>query len=314
MNLKSLNHNLEIIAPFLVSASYDHSILRNPEGGLKELDIISLGCGVQSTALYLMSSTGVLPRADYAIFSDTGKERKGTYETLEWLQNWAKENNGIPIIVNRDKNLWKDLRFSQRNGDPNKFAAIPAFTKNKDGSTGMLRRQCTSEYKIMMVDKEIRRLYFLIRRQRRPKTKVWLGITLEEIKRLSFPQSSWKETYYPFVGYLTGVKGKCEKVSSLKWRRSEVINWLIENGYPVPMKSACVFCPFMNDVEWHDLKTNSPDDFEAACLVDDAIRNSTKQGVENPIYLHRSCIPLREVVFDTSQTSLFAECSGNCHL
>lgn len=44
------------------------------------LKIISLGLGVQSTALYYMSSMGELPRCNYAIFVDTGKEKKKTIE------------------------------------------------------------------------------------------------------------------------------------------------------------------------------------------------------------------------------------------
>jgi len=39
------------------------------------MKVISLGLGVQSTALYYMSSMGELPRADYAIFADTGGEK-----------------------------------------------------------------------------------------------------------------------------------------------------------------------------------------------------------------------------------------------
>ena len=34
------------------------------------MKIISLGLGIQSTAMYLMSSLGLINRADYAIFAD----------------------------------------------------------------------------------------------------------------------------------------------------------------------------------------------------------------------------------------------------
>ena len=40
--------------------------------------IISLGLGVQSTAMYLMSSLGYIDRADYAIFADPGAELPDT--------------------------------------------------------------------------------------------------------------------------------------------------------------------------------------------------------------------------------------------
>ena len=77
------------------------------------MKIISLGMGVQSTALYLMSCNGDLPRADYAIFADPGAEHKDTYKMLEWLLDWAEKNDGIPIVVNKESSILKDLMNKQ---------------------------------------------------------------------------------------------------------------------------------------------------------------------------------------------------------
>ena len=63
------------------------------------LKVISLGMGVQSTALYLMSSMGYkVPRADFAIFADPQAEHPKTYKILDWLLDWKEKNNGIEII------------------------------------------------------------------------------------------------------------------------------------------------------------------------------------------------------------------------
>jgi hypothetical protein len=122
-----------------------------------DLKIISLGLGVQSTAVYLMSSIGDrLPRADYAVFADPGAEHYKTYEILEWLLKWKKENNGIPIIINKDKNLYKDIINKIPKAE--RVASIPAFSKNSDG---LLMRQCTSEYKIQPVVRACRKLHNL---------------------------------------------------------------------------------------------------------------------------------------------------------
>ena len=43
------------------------------------MKIISLGLGVQSTAMYLMSSLGYIEKADYAIFADPRAEHPKTY-------------------------------------------------------------------------------------------------------------------------------------------------------------------------------------------------------------------------------------------
>ena len=71
-----------------------------------DLKVISLGMGVQSTALYLMSSMGYkVPRADVAIFADPQAEHYKTYDMLEWLLKWQEDNDGIPIVINKDSNI-----------------------------------------------------------------------------------------------------------------------------------------------------------------------------------------------------------------
>ena len=73
------------------------------------MKVISLGMGVQSTALYMMSSLNYIDRADHAIFADPGAELPRTYEILEYLKDWTKYNNGIPIHVVNEKNLLLDI-------------------------------------------------------------------------------------------------------------------------------------------------------------------------------------------------------------
>ncbi len=136
---------------------------------MENMKIIALGMGVQSTALWLMSSLGYIkPRADYAIFADTGAEKTAT---IEYFNN-LNYDNYIPLIKVNYKNIYKDLMKGE-NSSGNRFASIPAFSENG----GMLRRQCTSEYKINQVDKKIRELYGLKKNQRYPKTEIWYGIT-----------------------------------------------------------------------------------------------------------------------------------------
>jgi len=49
------------------------------------MQVLSLGGGVQSTTLFLMNLTGEIdPPANFAVFADTGWERQGTYEDVEW--------------------------------------------------------------------------------------------------------------------------------------------------------------------------------------------------------------------------------------
>lgn len=61
------------------------------------LKVLSLGAGVQSTTVLLMSCLGELPKLDCAIFADTGWEPRAVYEHLAaWLKGYAAEH-GIPV-------------------------------------------------------------------------------------------------------------------------------------------------------------------------------------------------------------------------
>ena len=258
------------------------------------LKVISLGLGVQSTAMYMMSSLGYIPRADHAVFADPGAELPMTYEILEVLKDWAKLNNGIPIHVNSDRNLYEDL-LNQQNSTGQRFASIPAFSENG----GMVRRQCTKEYKIEPVIKTIRSIYGLKPRKRMPMTEVWLGITMDEIERVKESMLPRITYHYPLI--------------DMRMRRSECISFFKDRSFPVPPKSSCVFCPYHSNKNWKELKEKLPEEFDKAVKIDEAIRDSSKKGLKEPIYLHRSCTPLERVDFG-DQLEMFMCEEGFCGL
>ncbi|MFH8350064.1 hypothetical protein [Streptomyces sp. NPDC018045] len=71
---------------------------------------------MRSSALLALSAEGILPRVDYAIFTDTGREPKAVYDHLDRLDE-IPEPAGIPILRvssgnNRDDALNPDHRFA----------------------------------------------------------------------------------------------------------------------------------------------------------------------------------------------------------
>jgi hypothetical protein len=85
----------------------------------------------------------------------------------------------------------------------------------------------------------------------------------------------------------------------------------------VPKKSACSYCPFHDDATWRDLRDNHPEEFAKAVALDRAIRDSSKAGLTFPVFIHRSLVPLDEVVFRPAATtplfdSFTEECTGMC--
>ena len=54
----------------------------------QKMNIISLGAGVQSSVMALMSAKGqITPMPDCAIFADTQWEPEAVYEHLDWLES-----------------------------------------------------------------------------------------------------------------------------------------------------------------------------------------------------------------------------------
>jgi len=264
------------------------------------MKIISLGLGVQSTALYLMSSLNKIERADYAIFADTGGEYKHTYQTLKDLKSWKNKNNGIEILVTKENNLLKDLlKGENQSGD--RFPGIPGFTKQEDESISMVRRQCTSEYKIKPIIKTLRKLHGLKKYQRMKPTKMYLGISLDEIQRAKISSSYNIDYCYPLI--------------DKRMTRKMCIDFFKKTTLETPKKSACVFCPFHSNRDWKRLKEGDHNGWDLAVKVDKAIRNSfIDRGKKGKMYLHNSGKPLNDVYLQEDQEELFMCEEGFCGL
>lgn len=149
---------------------------------MRELHVLNLGAGVQSTALYLMFMRGDLkPQIDCAIFADTQDEPKAVYRHLEWLQSL----NGPPIMV-RSKGKLSDNLMRGEYATGQRFASIPAYTLRPNGTEGKTRRQCSMEYKIVVIEKTIRRELCGAAPGRTPRDFIvhqYIGISLDEAGR-----------------------------------------------------------------------------------------------------------------------------------
>lgn len=119
---------------------------------MKSLRLLSLGAGVQSTVLALMAAAGDLDPLDGAIFADTGWEPRRVYEHLARL-GAALTAAGVPLHVVSAGNLRDDAI-----NPAHRYASIPYFVRNPDGTEGMGRRQCTSEYKLAPINRKVREL------------------------------------------------------------------------------------------------------------------------------------------------------------
>ncbi len=293
------------------------------------LRTLSLGAGVQSTTLALMAAHGEIgPMPDCAIFADTGWEPGAVYEHLRWLM--SPNVLPFPVHVVSAGNIRDEILAA---GQGKRWASIPAFTKtvtpagaeipvldeDDDGelievgsrstatetvSIGMIRRQCTTSFKIEPIRRKIRELVGLTRKRSPdyPVVETWIGISCDELIRAKPSFEPWQVKRFPLI----------EK----RMNRLGCLHWLRRHGYPEPPRSACIGCPFHENARWRHMHDHDRESWHDAVEVDNALRNGIR-GIRGEVYLHRSCVPLEQAdlstLADHGQLDLFGnECEGMC--
>lgn len=276
----------------------------------RPISVLSLGAGVQSTTVLLMSCRGQLPKLDAAIFADTQWEPAAVYEHLHWLVAEAAQFN-IPVHIVSKGNIRKHtiegfIRGSKAHGK--RYATLPLRVLNTDGTNGMLRRQCTREYKIEPIERFIRRkILGMHKHQSAPAGAVdqWFGISCDELRRVRFSEVRWKQHVYPLCNLPDNYLVK-------PMSRLMCIEWLGQHypNHSVP-KSSCIGCPYHTNANWREVKRN-PNEWADVLAVDNAIRWG--KNMDGQAYLHRSCRPLAEADLDENQLTLGfeEECLGYC--
>lgn len=278
---------------------------------------LSLGAGVQSTTLALLSIDGVIPPIEHAIFADTGWEPRAVYEHLDRL---AVELAAAGVQLHRVSrgNIRDDAL------DPaHRYASMPIYLKSKPteknpSGNGIGRRQCTSEYKLTPIKAKIRELLGapvdadgkVGRVPGRPGTRVattFVGISADEIGRIRPADVRYMHRVDPLVDLLP-----------TPWTR-EACNRYLADRWPhqVP-RSACIGCPFHRNAEWRHMRDTAPDEWADAVAFDHAIRDgfhAERSPWRGKLFLHDQRVPLDEadlgVGEDTGeQSSLFDEPRG----
>lgn len=280
------------------------AIQQSYDDGKNHVHVLSYGGGTQSTALLLMALkgevNGVIP--DYIIFSDTGWEPKYVYTWIEKVNAYIKATHGKEIIITSTGNIRSDIINAT---ETKRFASLPFYTIGKDGREGMVRRQCTKEYKIVAVNKKIRQLLGYEPRQRvKQVVHLWKGISTDEIRRVKPIRDKWQIAEHPLIDYINIDRTGC-------------IKYVENQGLGTPAKSSCIGCPFHDDSAWREMKRNDPESWNDAVYIDSLLRKLPR--FRESAFLHRSCKPLDQVDFDKRlakkdmQVDFFDnECEGMC--
>jgi len=267
------------------------------------IKILSLGAGVQSTTVLLMSCKGELPKLDAAIFSDTQWEPREVYEHLEWLKT-ESEKHGITVYTVTNGNLRDEALKVRVSEAGNKYSkpALPYQIKNPDGSLGKGLRHCTMDYKIVPVNRKIKEDFVKPRfgsLPSEPVVEIWFGISTDEKQRARVSTEKWADFHYPLLLDKPMARYQCDE-------------WLKKN-YPeryIP-RSSCIGCPFHSNDEWRRVKAR-PEEWADAVDFDKRIR--LMGCFAGQPYLHFSAVPLDEADLgeNSSQGDWVNECMGMC--
>jgi len=258
------------------------------------LRVLSLGAGVQSTALLILAARGELEPLDYAVFADTGWEPAAVYAHLDRIDREVAQPAGIRVLRVSAGHIRDDAL------DPaHRFASMPLYVRNPDGGDGMGRRQCTSEYKLKPLKRAVRGLLGAPPREDGVPGRVpagrfaeqWIGISVDEAHRaLDSKSTAYMPARWPLL----------ERGLS----RADCMAINTAAGYPDTPKSACIGCPFHANRQWRDLRDNRPAEWADAVDFDHQIRqgsaraNALGQPLRGEMYLHRSRVPLDEAPID----------------
>ena len=263
----------------------------------------SFGGGVQSCAIagLLIDSPDVFNQIpDLILFADTGAEPPRIYKQVEIVFNRLRDSGFTCEVVKAGGSIL-DEPVNGRGG----LSTIPFYARHKGkNEVGMLRRQCTNEFKIQPIHKRIRE-YLGVKPRHRVKGNhvLWLGISTEEIRRATQPKESWLTAEFPLI--------------ELRMDRTRAAIKAYEVFGFAPEKSSCFMCPFTHPQEWMRRKEEDPELFKLATDFDSSLseKKAGWGGVNSPVYIHPSgerlidCVPSQPRLFPSNFQK---DCGGYC--
>ena len=233
------------------------------EASLDELPaapfIVCYGGGVDSTAmLILLKRQGLRP--DAITFADVGGEKPETYETVKRMNTWCIDN-GFPAVTVCTKATLPTTGYSDLTGNCIDNETLPSL------AFGM--KSCSIKWKQGPQDQYIKGC------KRGPNQcdphPLWIDCQARGIKPTKL------------IGYDAGpadlrrsAKLKTHDadfeyrypLQDLNMTRADCIALIIDEGLPVPIKSACFFCPASQKWELYWLAGMHPQLFEKALLME----------------------------------------------
>ena len=167
-------------------------------------EILSYGGGTQTVAMCVLVAQGKLPRPDYVIAADTGREMPSTWEYADRYMRPLLASVGLELHIAPHTLATVDVWAG--NGD----LLVPAYTP-----TGKLPTFCSDKWKASVVRRYARRVLGT-----GADLTNWIGFSLDEMKRVKGEEGR----RYPLIDLML-TKADCEAV-------------ILAAGLPLPRKAA----------------------------------------------------------------------------
>ncbi len=246
--------------------------------------VVAYGLGVNSTAMLVeFAHRGIRP--DLILFADTAGEKPETYAYLPVIQRYLKRVKFPPVVTVR----YEPVRAAYRTLEEQCLhtGTLPSLAYGG--------KSCSLKYKRTPQDKYILRTY-------PPAEHVGNGTRV--VRAIGFDAAESRRTYAGVVKAIGLDAGEGHRLTWAKpapgpERKPSREAWLDEHyfaywyplhewgmdraacercirdaGLPVPVKSACFFCPASKKQEILQLRDRHPDLLDRALAIEDAARPS----------------------------------------
>lgn len=248
-------------------------------------EIWKCGGGTQSMAIAVLIIQGRLPKPDYSLIVDTGREKQSTWDYYDNVSRPALAAIGVELVrVSKEEFATVDLWSTKGT-----TLLIPAFSSQTEGERGKFSSWCSGEWKTAVGERYLRSIGV-------KKGRNWIGYSLDEKRR--------------WASKIDKPEFRLPLVVDIPMNRAEAIRTVELFGWPKPPRSACFMCPNQDNEEWMETKTNRPNEFLESVALEKMV-----QEKDPHVWLHQTMVPLDQVEFEKPQTQTELQCaSGECFI
>jgi hypothetical protein len=214
---------------------------------------VCYGMGVDSTAMLIgMEQRGIRP--DLITFADTGGEKPETYLYAPIFRQWCRDVDFPQFELCRY--VPPIAPYDSLYGNCIKNETIPSLAFG--------RKSCSLKWK--------RDAQEPLRRRLPQNVQAWSN-GMKVSKAIGFDASPREQKRtYAGVGMEANEYDYWYPLQDWGWDREKCKRVIADAGLPVPVKSACFFCPAMKKHEIVELQEQHPDLYELALTMEDGYR------------------------------------------